>query len=112
MPALALGTRDDRDRIWLLARGPGTYSLMRTPDPLAAWTWPSEVELRAWLDSLPEAARSMLADRNLTIYPVEARIGEPIGSLLIETVKPATKGEPAVRETKLSRNKEGRSLIS
>jgi hypothetical protein len=94
--ALGLGADNDR-AIWFLGRGASLGNMMRTSDPATARTWASVAELELWVDGLPDSAKDQIADRTLTIFALTVSVSEPVGTLTLKTVEPATKEEPAVR---------------
>lgn len=62
---------------WFLHKDGNCGNMLRTDVPLFARTWTSELELKLWLESLPDRSRALLAGRNLFIFPLRVHVGTP-----------------------------------
>jgi hypothetical protein len=81
--------------MFLLRDLAGIGNLMRTPDPRLAKTWPSTVELKDWVEGLPDGSKNQLAGRPLLIVPITTTAGEPVMTFELKVTAPETEDAPA-----------------
>jgi hypothetical protein len=92
MIRFALGYTDTEGRTWFIHRAATFGNMLRTDDPHQSRAFPAVFELQNWVESLPGHAKAQLAGRDLLIFPIDFRAGEPTHRLRLDLDTPALDG--------------------